>query len=291
VDRASRMMPMSRSPFLKFRTAGFPRYGFKAGLSGPVFPNSSVAEPAPGVPASRTRRARPPPGPSGFPPGAAPSDPATGCGYRRRRRGGPWSSLSLGDPWWQNTAYKSSEVSTETRTAVGGQTREERVRDHGRAASGIQGISPTPEARHAGIISSSLFPPRRQPMLSDEAGLPPVALRSWCRGLRSRERRGTSWPMRRSPRSSSRGRFRGRWSRTGACSGGRLRRQAFGSPVRSPTAWPPAGIHRAAEERSARAPHGPRRLLAHAAGPLGAEVKPVDLLRGRRRRVRRPALG
>ena len=33
-----RMMPTSPSSPLKFRTAGFPRYGFKAGLSGGAFP-------------------------------------------------------------------------------------------------------------------------------------------------------------------------------------------------------------------------------------------------------------
>jgi hypothetical protein len=34
-----RMMPTSPSSPLKFRTAGFPRYGFKAGLSGGAFPH------------------------------------------------------------------------------------------------------------------------------------------------------------------------------------------------------------------------------------------------------------
>ena len=34
-----RMMPTSPSPPLKFRTAGFPQYGFKAGLSGRAFPS------------------------------------------------------------------------------------------------------------------------------------------------------------------------------------------------------------------------------------------------------------
>jgi hypothetical protein len=33
-----RMMPTFPSPSLKFRTAGFPRYGFKAGISGAAFP-------------------------------------------------------------------------------------------------------------------------------------------------------------------------------------------------------------------------------------------------------------
>src|ERR1700681_4774626 len=33
-----RMMPTFPSPPLKFRTAGFPRYGFKAGISDEAFP-------------------------------------------------------------------------------------------------------------------------------------------------------------------------------------------------------------------------------------------------------------
>jgi hypothetical protein len=32
------MMPTFPSPSLKFRTAGFPRYGFKAGISDAAFP-------------------------------------------------------------------------------------------------------------------------------------------------------------------------------------------------------------------------------------------------------------
>jgi hypothetical protein len=44
-----RMMPTSpRSP-LSFRTAGFPQYGWKAGLSGGVFPSPSQVKPAPGI--------------------------------------------------------------------------------------------------------------------------------------------------------------------------------------------------------------------------------------------------
>ena len=45
-----RMMPTSPSPPLKFRTAGFPRYGFKASLSDRAFLNSSSLKPAPGMP-------------------------------------------------------------------------------------------------------------------------------------------------------------------------------------------------------------------------------------------------
>ena len=35
---------------LKFRTAGFPQYGFKAGLSGGSFPRAAPVKPAPGIP-------------------------------------------------------------------------------------------------------------------------------------------------------------------------------------------------------------------------------------------------
>jgi len=41
-----RMMPTFPSPPLKFRTAGFPRYGFKAGISDKAFPEN------PGLPSS-----------------------------------------------------------------------------------------------------------------------------------------------------------------------------------------------------------------------------------------------
>jgi len=37
-----RMMPTFPSPPLKFRTAGFPRYGFKAGISDEAFPTARV---------------------------------------------------------------------------------------------------------------------------------------------------------------------------------------------------------------------------------------------------------
>jgi hypothetical protein len=37
------MMPTFPSPPLKFRTAGFPQYGFKAGLSDEAFPVSWFA--------------------------------------------------------------------------------------------------------------------------------------------------------------------------------------------------------------------------------------------------------
>jgi hypothetical protein len=45
-----RMMPTFPSPPLKFRTAGFPRYGFKASLSDPAFPVRREVKPAPGMP-------------------------------------------------------------------------------------------------------------------------------------------------------------------------------------------------------------------------------------------------
>jgi hypothetical protein len=45
-----RMMPTFPSPPLKFRTAGFPQYGFKAGLSDGTFLQSLEVKPAPGIP-------------------------------------------------------------------------------------------------------------------------------------------------------------------------------------------------------------------------------------------------
>ena len=45
-----RMMPTFPPPPLKFRTAGFPQYGFKASLSDPAFPARPEVKPAPGIP-------------------------------------------------------------------------------------------------------------------------------------------------------------------------------------------------------------------------------------------------
>jgi hypothetical protein len=45
-----RMMPTSPSPPLKFRTAGFPRYGFKASMSDRAFLNGVSVKPTPGIP-------------------------------------------------------------------------------------------------------------------------------------------------------------------------------------------------------------------------------------------------
>ena len=44
-----RMMPTSPSPPLKFRTAGFPRYGFKASMSSRAFLKGDDLKPAPGI--------------------------------------------------------------------------------------------------------------------------------------------------------------------------------------------------------------------------------------------------
>ena len=54
-----RMMPTSPSPPLKFRTAGFPQYGFKASLSGRAFPDGLALKPAPGIHASPVGLHRP----------------------------------------------------------------------------------------------------------------------------------------------------------------------------------------------------------------------------------------
>src|SRR5207244_5997450 len=45
-----RMMPTSPSSPLKFRTAGFPRYGFKVSMSDSAFLDSPKVKPAPGMP-------------------------------------------------------------------------------------------------------------------------------------------------------------------------------------------------------------------------------------------------
>ena len=45
-----RMMPTFPSPPLKFRTAGFPQYGFKASLSDRAFLQARNLKPAPGIP-------------------------------------------------------------------------------------------------------------------------------------------------------------------------------------------------------------------------------------------------
>jgi hypothetical protein len=45
-----RMMPTFPPPPLSFRTAGFPRYGWKAGISGGAFPRHRSVKPAPGMP-------------------------------------------------------------------------------------------------------------------------------------------------------------------------------------------------------------------------------------------------
>ena len=53
------MMPTFPSPSLKFRTAGFPQYGFKASLSDRACPPASVVKPAPGMPTSADGLLRP----------------------------------------------------------------------------------------------------------------------------------------------------------------------------------------------------------------------------------------
>ncbi len=54
-----RMMPTFPSPSLKFRTSGFPQYGFKASLSGRACPTDVTLKPAPGMPAPSTSLRRP----------------------------------------------------------------------------------------------------------------------------------------------------------------------------------------------------------------------------------------
>jgi len=82
-----RMMPTSPPPPLKFRTAGFPQYGFKASLSDGAFPSVGRVKLAPSIPRaalglrppSRTPRLREPPwprlrAPRGNPGGSSPRD-------------------------------------------------------------------------------------------------------------------------------------------------------------------------------------------------------------------------
>jgi len=47
-----RMMPTFPSPSLKFRTVGFPQYGFKDGISDGTFLQYGKVKPAPGIPSS-----------------------------------------------------------------------------------------------------------------------------------------------------------------------------------------------------------------------------------------------
>ena len=54
-----RMMPTFPSPPLKFRTSGFPQYGFKASLSDRACPADIPVKPAPGMPAPSTSLPRP----------------------------------------------------------------------------------------------------------------------------------------------------------------------------------------------------------------------------------------
>ena len=54
-----RMMPTFPLPPLKFRTAGFPQYGFKASLSDRACPTALAVKPAPGIPTSTVGLPRP----------------------------------------------------------------------------------------------------------------------------------------------------------------------------------------------------------------------------------------
>src|SRR5436309_2311317 len=60
-----RMMPTSPSPPLKFRTAGFPRYGFKASMSSRAFLQDHDLKPIPGIQPPPTHSLLPPATPGG----------------------------------------------------------------------------------------------------------------------------------------------------------------------------------------------------------------------------------
>ena len=49
------MIPTFPPPPLSFRTAGFPQYGWKVGLSGNAFPHATQVKPAPGIPCASHR--------------------------------------------------------------------------------------------------------------------------------------------------------------------------------------------------------------------------------------------
>jgi hypothetical protein len=91
-----RMMPTFPPPPLKFRTAGFPRYGFKASLSDPACPGRREVKPAPGIPSGASGFAmilRAPPDyvihgtPVGSPEGQSGGIVVAGCAADPR---GPW---------------------------------------------------------------------------------------------------------------------------------------------------------------------------------------------------------
>ena len=95
------MMPTFPLPPLKFRTAGFPQYGFKISLSDPACPDRREVKPAPGIPSSAARFAmilRAPPGymihgtPVASPEGQSGGIFTTGCAADPR---GPWLRSEL----------------------------------------------------------------------------------------------------------------------------------------------------------------------------------------------------
>ena len=162
-----RMMPTFPSPPLKFRTAGFPQYGFKASLSDRACPTASAVKPAPGIPTSTVGLPRPfarfRPGPSGL--ALCPDQGLTSAG--RCARGlrplyprGPWlrSEFCCLGPSAPSTTPSASLAGTQ--------------RFHGLAAY-------TPRLRCAGA-------PRRpaRPSLLSRPCLPrvPSTLRRWVPG-------------------------------------------------------------------------------------------------------------
>ena len=87
-----RMMPTFPSPPLSFRTAGFPQYGCKAGISGDAFPRAAPVKPAPGMPGAPRSL------PSPFVLAVAPGAPALCVADLRSSETPPCERLSRSTP-------------------------------------------------------------------------------------------------------------------------------------------------------------------------------------------------
>jgi hypothetical protein len=159
------MMPAFPSPPLKFRTVGFPQYGFKASLSGHTFPHRRPVKCAPHIPEPRSGLCRP--SPASAPTRRCGSESTSGrASTSRCARGtplyprGPWLRFGLCCP-------EPSSLTTTPSASLAG-TR----RLHGPAAY-------TPRLRCAGAPGR----PARPSLLS----LPcfphvPSTVRRWVRG-------------------------------------------------------------------------------------------------------------
>ena len=164
--RTGLRMPTFPSPSLKFRTAGFPRYGFKASLSGRAFPNLAEVKPAPGMPVSTPGLHRPFARfhPRTLWPGTV-SRP--GRASASRCAGGPWPPYPRGP--WLRSEFCCLGPSSRTTTPSAGLAGTRRLHDP---------AAYTPRLRCAGA-------PRRpaRPSLLSRPCCPcvPSTLRRWVR--------------------------------------------------------------------------------------------------------------